>query len=189
MAIKRADVRKIFGDTEITDEQMSNLMGLIHTEVDGIKEERDSLREQLDEANKPSEFEGKYNDLKKEFDAYKQDQEAKEVAKKKRDALKELLKDSNLSEKGQERALKYADLNSIELDKDGSVKDGKKHIDGFHAEWSDYVTKNEQNPTPTPGAGAGGGENNVFANMSLADKMKYASENPNSKEVAEWLAK
>ena len=161
MAIKRADVRAIFGETEITSEQMSKLMNLIHSEVDEIKEDNDDLRKQLDEErknSKASDWEKKYNDEHSAFESYKKDQEAKDTASKKKEALKALLKDSNLSEKGQERALKYASLDDIELDKDGNVKDGKKHIDAFHSEWSDYVTNNKKTPTKTPGGTGAGGE-------------------------------
>ena len=102
-------------------------------------------------------FKSKYDTVKKEFDEFKKGIEAKELQSTKEKAFREILKDANLSEKGIEKAVKYADWNAIELE-DGKVKDATNHIKTAKEEWAEYVvTTNTRGANPaTPPSNTGG---------------------------------
>lgn len=137
MAFKRSDLRSIVGDA-LTDEQIKKVMDAIHSEIDSIKDELDEYKK----SDKSEEWKSKYEKEHEAFEAFKADREKKDTVGRKKDALKALLasEESKLSEKGQAKALKYADLDSIELNADGSIKGAKKLLDTYAEEWSDYVT-------------------------------------------------
>lgn len=68
------------------------------------------------------------------------------------------MKDANLSEKGIEKAIKYADWDKIELDTDGKLKGANDHIKAVREEWAEYVTTTTTTGarTSTPPANNGG---------------------------------
>ena len=81
-----------------------------------------------------------YKALKADFDNYKAEVSAKETKAAKEAAYRAILKDANLSEKGIEKAVKYADWNKIELGEDGKLKGANDHIKAVREEWAEYVT-------------------------------------------------
>ena len=81
-----------------------------------------------------------YKALKADFDKYKAEVTAKETKAAKEAAYRAILKDANLSEKGIEKAVKYADWDKIELGEDGKLKDANYHIKAAREEWAEYVT-------------------------------------------------
>ena len=83
-----------------------------------------------------------YKALKADFDKYKAEVAAKETKAAKEAAYRAILKDANLSEKGIEKAIKYAEWDKIELGEDGKLKGANDHIKAAREEWSEYVTTN-----------------------------------------------
>lgn len=160
MALKRADVRAIFAGVEgITDEHIDRVMDALHEEIDPLKDElADAKKTSGSDAQR---WKDKYESEHREYEAFKADQAKKDTAAKKSEALKALLKDEGkLSENGLEKVLKYHNLDSIELDDDGKIKDAKKLVKEIQTEWSDYVTvegTEGANTNGKDGAGHGGG--------------------------------
>ena len=107
-----------------------------------VQKELDEMKEAAKDGGK-NPFEEKYNTVKKEFDDYKSQVAAKELLEKKKAAYRELCKDAELSEKGTEKAIKYADWSKVELDENGEIKGKAEHLKGVKEEWSDYVQKVE----------------------------------------------
>ena len=99
-----------------------------------------------------------YKALKADFDNYKAEVSAKETKAAKEAAYRAILKDANLSEKGIEKAVKYADWNKIELGEDGKLKGANDHIKAVREEWAEYVTTTTTTGarTSTPPANNGG---------------------------------
>lgn len=101
-----------------------------------------------------------YKSLKKSFDDYKAEIASKEAKAAKEKAYRGILKDANLSEKGIEKAIKYADWDKIELEADGKVKGATDHIKSIKEEWAEYVTTttttgaNTANPPTNNGSSA-----------------------------------
>lgn len=134
------------------------------------------VQEELDQLKK--DHQGKdYDKLKAEYDQYKADTEAKETKRAKEAAYREALKDSNLNEKGIEKAVKYADWDKVELDEEGKLKDAKNHVKAVRDEWAEYVVKTETKgvETPTPpenGKDAGAG---TLSRAAMVARKHYES--------------
>ena len=99
-----------------------------------------------------------YKALKADFDKYKAEVAEKETKAAKEAAYRAILKDANLSEKGIEKAVKYADWDKIELGEDGKLKGANDHIKAAREEWAEYVTTTTTTGarTSTPPANNGG---------------------------------
>ena len=118
-----------------------------------------------------------YKALKADFDKYKAEVAEKETKAAKEAAYRAILKDANLSEKGIEKAIKYADWGKIELGEDGKLKDANDHIKAVRDEWAEYVTTTTTTgaKTSTPPA------NNPAKNYTTAEikNMSAAEINAN----------
>ena len=118
-----------------------------------------------------------YKALKADFDKYKAEVAEKETKAAKEAAYRAILKDANLSEKGIEKAVKYADWDKIELGEDGKLKGANDHIKAVREEWAEYVTTTTTTgaKTSTPPA------NNHAKNYTTADikNMSAAEINAN----------
>ena len=146
-----------------------------------VQKELDTLKEQV--AADAKAREGKdYDALKKEFDDYKADIQAKAVKSAKEKAFRELRSDMKVSDKGVSLILKYQGVNGIELDEDGKLKDAPALRKAVKEDWSDYIstveTKGADTKTP-PGSDPGAGK------MTKADIMKIKDTSERQKAIAE----
>ena len=162
--------RKLLKGMGLTDEQVDTIIEAHTDTVDGLKadvskyktdaEKLSDVQKELDglKAKGDDGWKEKHDKLKVEFDNYKNDVEAKETHNKKVEAYKSILKDANLSEKGIEKAIKYAEWDKIELGEDGKLKDANDHIKAAREEWAEYVTTTTTTgaKTSTPPANNGG---------------------------------
>lgn len=206
MALTKAQVREILSAAGVTSENMSEAVDKIidgHlTSVNALREDvakykadaekLPTVQKELDDmkANSNDGWKEKHDKLKGEFDTYKKDVEAKETHNKKVEAYKAILKDANLSEKGIEKAIKYAEWDKIELDADGKVKGASDHIKAVKEEWAEYVTTTTTTgaKTSTPPANTGGAKltkAEIYAKdehgrykLSASERQKALAENP-----------
>ena len=162
--------RKMLKAMGIEEEKIDQIIEAHTDTVDGLKadlskyktdaEKLPDVQKELDELKAKGDdgWKEKHDKLKGEFDAYKKDVEAKETHNKKVEAYKAILKDANLSEKGIEKAIKYADWDKIELGEDGKLKGANDHIKAVREEWAEYVTTTTTTgaKTSTPPANNGG---------------------------------
>lgn len=145
-----------------------------------VQKELDDLKAAVDADAK--EREGKdYDKLKQEFDDYKQAQENKSVRAKKEAAYKEILKDAGIPEKHFAKVLKYSDIDGVEIDENGKIKDSKDILKSIKEEWSDHIetTHTEGADTETPPTNNGG------AGMTKEDIMKIKDTTKRQKAIAE----
>ena len=123
-----------------------------------------------------------YKTLKQSFDDYKAEVAAKETKAAKEAAYRAILKDANLSEKGIEKAIKYAEWDKIELEADGKLKGASDHIKAAKEEWAEYVTTTTTTGAKTSNPPANNGNSGVtkedFQKMSYKDRLKIYNENP-----------
>lgn len=131
-----------------------------------------------------------YKALKADFDKYKAEVTEKETKAAKEAAYRAILKDANLSEKGIEKAVKYADWDKIELNADGKVKGASDHIKAVKEEWAEYVTITTTTgaKTSTPPANTGGAKltkADIYKKdergryvLSASERQKALAENP-----------
>ena len=162
MAFTRQTIRNLAKESgvEIPKELEDALVSEHLTARDAYAEEQ--VKAEL--AKQPTEKAGKvedseeYKNLKKSFDDYKAEVTAKETKAAKEAAYRAILKDANLSEKGIEKAIKYAEWDKIELEADGKLKGASGHIKAAKEEWAEYVTTTTTTgaKTSTPPANTGG---------------------------------
>lgn len=119
----------------------------------GVQQELDDLKKQ-----KPAEdYKKKYDDLKTEYDGYKADIAAKETSAKKQAAYRKLLEKAGVSKKRIDSVIRVSDVDGIELDDSGNVKDSDTKVEDLKKEWSDFIVKEGTHgaKTPTPPKGSG----------------------------------
>ena len=153
-----------------------------HAEVvDALKADRDKYKadaEKLGEVQKEvdelkskngEDWKGKYEQVKKEFDEFKTATENKEVRAKKSDALRALLKEAGISEKRLDSVLKVSDIDGVELDNDGKIKDAKDRTAKIKEEWADFIQTEQKKgaETNTPPTGQG----NALGGVSRAQQL------------------
>lgn len=195
--------RKMLEAMSIDEKAIEQIIEAHSESVNALKAERDGFKEtaskyekvqkELDELKAAAEngdkdpYKEKYEALKAEFDTYKGDIEAKEARSAKEKAYRSLLKSASVDKNFHDRAMEAAsdDINSIEFDKDGNVKNADKLTDKIKAKWSDCIINVTETGANTPNPPANGA--NTFDAMSLADKMQFANKNPDSEEVKNWL--
>ena len=162
--------RKMLKAMGIEEEKIDQIIEAHSETVDSLKADRDTYKEdaeklktvqkELDDLKAKGDdgWKEKHDKLKGEFDQYKADVQEKETHSKKVEAYKEILKDANLSEKGIEKAIKYAEWDKIELETDGKLKCANDHIKAAREEWAEYVTTTTTTgaKTSTPPANNGG---------------------------------
>ena len=193
--------RKMLKAMGIEEEKIDQIIEA-HTEtVDALKEKADAnaeaakkfddVQKELDKAKKDLEnaekdgFKKKYEDSKKELDDLKNEIAGKELREKKVKAFREILKDAGLSEKGVEKAVKYAEWDKIELDEKDAIKDSANHIKAAKEEWAEYVVTTQQkgaNPATPPAHNANNGttktKEEILAIKDGAERRRYMAENP-----------
>lgn len=194
--------RKMLKAMGIEEEKIDQIIEAHSETVDSLKAGRDSYKEdaeklkdvqkELDDLKAKGDdgWKEKHDKLKDEFDTYKKDVEAKETHNKKVEAYKAILRDANLSEKGIEKAIKYAEWDKIELNADGRVKGANDHIKAVREEWAEYVTTTTTTgaKTSTPPANNGGTKltkAEIYAKdehgrykLTTAERQKALAENP-----------
>ena len=162
--------RKMLKAMGIEEEKIDQIIEAHSETVDSLKADRDSYKEdaeklkavqkELDDLKAKGDdgWKEKHDKLKDEFDQYKNDVQAKETKAAKEAAYRDILKDANLSEKGIEKAIKYAEWDKIELGEDGKLKGANDHIKAVREEWAEYVTTTTTTgaKTSTPPANNGG---------------------------------
>ena len=141
--------RKALTAMGLSAEQVDSIIEM-HTEtVEGLKaykadaEKLPGVQAQLDEANKKLEAAGK-DDYKEKYESLVKENQQKEVRAVKEAALRELGKDVGLSEKGIEKALKYTDLDTVEVDSAGKATNAPAVKEALLADWGDYKETHTQ---------------------------------------------
>ena len=194
--------RKMLKAMGIEEEKIDQIIEAHTDTVDGLKsdlskyktdaEKLPDVQKELDELKAKGDdgWKEKHDRLKVEFDQYKNDVQAKETKAAKEAAYRAILKDANLSEKGIEKAIKYAEWDKIELGEDGKLKGANDHIKAAREEWAEYVTTTTTTgaKTSTPPANNGGAKltkAEIYAKdehgrykMSTAERQKALAENP-----------
>ena len=118
-------------------------------EIDALTEEKQTAQDSATTAEK---WKTKYEALKDEFNTYKSDQTAKETRSAKERAYRELLKAAGVTEKRIDSVVRVSDLDGLELDDKGAIKDADKLTESIKTEWADFIptttTQGAQTATP-----------------------------------------
>lgn len=190
--------RKMLKAMGIEDEKIDQIIEEHVNVTDSLKEERDrykadaeklpDLQKKLENATKNGGEEtvskAEHDKLQKEYDDYKAEQTAKETRQAKERAIRELYKAAGISEKRIDTVMKVTNLEDIELDKDGKIKDADKRTESVKTEWADFITQtketgaNTANPPANAGKGTGKTKEEIMAIKDGAMRRKAMAENP-----------
>ena len=144
--------RKTLKAMGLTDEQVETIIEAHGDTVDGLKaelgrykadaEKLPGVQRELDALKNKGDdgWKDKHDALKANFERYKAEVDAKETRAAKERAYRAVLADANLSEKGIEKAVKYAAWDDLELDPEGNLKGSADHIKAVREEWAEYIT-------------------------------------------------
>ena len=196
----RAALRKIFegAEIEVPKDVLGQICDLHTSSMDGLPEtikelkgklkaaeqERDAAKAKVPVDGEETISKAEYDKLKGEFDQYKNDVLAKETHAAKEAAYRAILKDANLSEKGIEKAIKYADWDKIELEENGKLKGANDHIKAARDEWAEYVTTTTTTgaktytPPANNGTGTGKTKEEIMAIKDGAVRRAEMAKNP-----------
>ena len=187
--------RKMLKAMNIEEEKIDQIIEA-HTEtVDGFKdklndykdkaEKYDGVKKELDDLKDgDNDWQKKYEKEHSDFEAYKTDITAKETKRTKEHAYRELLRGAGVSEKRLDAILKVTNLDGVELDKDGKIKDADKHTETVKTEWADFIetTSTQGANTATPPANNGKGttktKEEIMAIKDTATRQAEIAKNP-----------
>lgn len=185
--------RRMLKGMSLTDEQIDTIIEA-HTETtDALKEERDSykadaaklpaIQQELDDLKSKGDdgFEKKYNDLKAEYDQYKQEQADRANKAAIESAYKALLKEAGVSDKRVAAILRVTDLSGAKLDKDGKLKDSDKMVESIKSEWSDFIqtadVKGADTKTPPKNSGGSMTKEDILKIKDTTERQQAIAEN------------
>lgn len=152
--------------------------------ADSTKKELDKLKAEIkdaEEKNGKDPYKVKYEAIKEDFENYKKDVEAKATKANKEKLYTELLKEAGVADKRIAAILRVSDLDKIEVDADGKLKDSKELTKSIKEEWADFITKTESKgaETATPPGSTGG------KTMTKDEIMKIKDASERQKAIAE----
>lgn len=187
MALTRKSLKELgLTEEQITEviEGHSETVNALKEEVAKYKEEAEKvpgLQKQVEDSKKVDSYREKYDKLQKEYTDYKAEQAKAKTAAQKRDAYKALLEEAGVSEKRIAAVLKVSDIDSIELDADGKVKDSKTVVNSIKTEWADFIQSDgkagARTATPPQGNGKTMTKEDIMAIKNSSERQRAIAEN------------
>ena len=165
---KMALTRTILEAMGIEEKKIDEIISAHAETMSALKQQRDSYKAQADElaevqrkldeanetikANDSDAWKVKYDAIKEEYDNYKSDISAKETTRAKQAAYREVLKAAGVSEKRIDSIIRVSDVDSVELDESGKIKEAEKLTESIKNEWADFIvsTNTQGANTATP---------------------------------------
>lgn len=207
MALTNANVKEILSKAGVDSEHMKDAVNEIieghTTSIEALREERDGYKEkaqkveelekQLEKAQKDlkeatsdeaeEKYKTKYEMLKDEFKEFKKSIEEKATKENKTKAYKDILKEAGISEKRLEAVLKVSDVDSLEFDDEGKVKDKDDLLKNIKEEWSDFIQTADvkgaktDNPPENTGGGKTLTKDDIMKVKDTSERQKLIKEN------------
>ena len=160
--------RTILEAMGIEEKKIDEIISAHAETMSALKQQRDSYKAQADElaevqrkldeanetikANDSDAWKVKYDAIKEEYEKYKSDISAKETTRAKQAAYREVLKAAGVSEKRIDSIVRVSDIDSVELDESGKIKEADKLTESIKNEWADFIvsTNTQGANTATP---------------------------------------
>lgn len=183
MALKRADIRKILENAETSnDDKVKAIMDALHSETDELRDQLDTEKAAREAAEKERDTANNGKTIaEKALDDYKKEQTAKDTRASKTAKFKEQLKAAGVLEKYFDRVVRLSgeDIDKLELDAKGEVKNADKLVESLKTEWSDYV-----GTTTTKGAPVDNPPTNTGSKMTKEQIINIKDENERQAAIA-----
>lgn len=140
-------------------------------EIETLKAEKQTA---LDAATTAESWKTKYDALNDEYSTYKTTQAAKESRSAKEAAYRSLLRDAGISERRFDTIVKCsgADIDALELDDAGKIKDADTRAAALKTEWADFVVQSNSGGanTKNPPSNTGGKPTTREEIMAITDR-------------------
>lgn len=185
MALERKDLRAILEDETVdVSGKMKKILDMLHTETDALQNQLDDAKAATAKAEK--ERDAAANDktiAEKALTDYKAQQTKKDAHAAKEAKFRELLKTAGVLDKYADRVVRLSgeDIDKLELDEKGNVKDAKKHTDSLKADWSDFVgtttTTGAKVDTPPTNTGSKMTKDQIFAIKDAGERQAAIAAN------------
>lgn len=164
-----AVTRKFLLGMGLTDGQVDSIIEAHSETVTGLKEEISkykadaeklpAVQKELEELKAAGDggWKEKHDKLKAEFDKFKEDVGKEKTHAAKETAYRALLKEIGVAEGRIDTIIKVSDLDAVELDDKGAIKDSKELGKSLAKEWADFIqtTNTSGANTSKPPAGSG----------------------------------
>ena len=143
MAFDNKSIRPILENEELSIKDKVNQLQTLHHEiVNGLMDEKDEAIQRAEKAEKAAESaKAEKEAAEKSLTDYKAQQTQKDAHAAKEAKFRELLKTAGVLDKYADRVVRLSgeDIDKLELDEKGEVKDAKKLTDSLKSDWGDFV--------------------------------------------------
>lgn len=185
MALKRADIRTILENPETSnDDKAKAILDALHKETDELKDQLDAEKTARTQAEKDRDAaNGGKQAAEKALTDYKAQQTQKDAHAAKEAKFRELLKSAGVLDKYADRVVRLSgeDIDKLELDEKGNVKDAKKHTDSLKNDWADFVatttTTGAKVDTPPTNTGSKMTKDQIFAIKDAGERQAAIAAN------------
>lgn len=158
MALTKTQLKEILSKAGVSAENAEPAVTAIMdghlASVNALREERDKFKEDADKLHAVQKelddlkekgndsYKEKYEKEHKDFEDYKAEQTAKETKANKTAAFRKLLKEAGVSEKRLDTVIRASapDIDGIQLDKDGNIKNAESLTKTIKEDWADFIT-------------------------------------------------
>lgn len=185
MAFDNKSIRPILENEELSIKDKVNQLQTLHHEiVNGLMDEKDEAIQRAEKAEKAAESaKAEKEAAEKSLTDYKAKQTQKDTHAAKEAKFRELLKTAGVLDKYADRVVRLSgeDIDKLELDEKGNVKDAKKHADSLKADWSDFVgtttTTGAKVDTPPTNTGSKMTKDQIFAIKDAGERQAAIAAN------------
>lgn len=185
MAFDNKSIRPILENEELSIKDKVNQLQTLHHEiVNGLMDEKDEAIQRAEKAEKAAESaKAEKEAAEKALTDYKAQQTQKDTHAAKEAKFRELLKTAGVLDKYADRVVRLSgeDIDKLELDDKGEVKDAKKHADSLKADWSDFVgtttTTGAKVDTPPTNTGSKMTKEQIFAIKDAGERQAAIAAN------------
>lgn len=185
MALERKTLRAILEDeTTDTSGKLKKILDVLHEETDTLQNQLDEKDAAIAKAEKERDAANSCKQTaEKALTDYKTQQTAKESRAAKESKFREQLKAAGVLEKYFDRIVRLSgeDIDKMELDSKGKVKNADKLAESLKTDWSDYVgstsTKGAQVDNPPANTGSKMTKDQIFAIKDAGERQAAIAAN------------
>lgn len=185
MALERKDLRAILEDETVdVSGKMKKILDMLHTETDALQNQLDAEKSARISAEKERDAANSGKQAAEQaLTDYKAQQTKKDTHAAKEAKFREQLKAAGVLEKYFDRIVRLSgeDIDKMELDGKGNVKDADKLAESLKTDWSDYVgstsTKGAKVDTPPTNTGSKMTKDQIFAIKDAGERQAAIAAN------------
>lgn len=185
MALERKDLRAILEDETVdVSGKMKKILDMLHTETDALQNQLDAEKSARISAEKERDTANSGKQAAEQaLTDYKAQQTKKDTHAAKEAKFREQLKAAGVLEKYFDRIVRLSgeDIDKMELDGKGNVKDADKLAESLKTDWSDYVgntsTKGAKVDTPPTNTGSKMTKDQIFAIKDAGERQAAIAAN------------